>query len=623
MPVRVYIATTKGPVAIERITREPVAASVVCLQRTTKALSMSAGYDAFVKGPTGPIERDFGPYPPGAFRLDVSSEIGPGDSWQLAVYTAHALAAEGALADPETEIERAILLTGEVLNDLTVQPVGMVSDKILSAKAEINRLSNDAVPTTIFMHPDNIPEVDPADLPSTLDLTGVERADEVCRALGLRKSGVHKKKLSLSAGAMIAASATIIIVTGAIIMSMTDRIVPRETPGLASADAKIPSKPAPDRSGARPDRQGAAKVVGQSMSPYLPASELRRRLTGTFIKGRTPRGISPVFHFRPHGDFTGYVRGRSDNGRWWVEHDGFTCIQYERWLGGDQKCWYMKMEANRFKLFKLDGTPVNLDWEFTSGPPAYQTDFSISGDPCSSPRLKFHLNGVLDKATEALKSDFCHALGKVEAWWGNGFAGEIRVAVDDRYRDSQALALAWAGEPGRIETMSNSANTRVTSAISLVMQAYAPNQNRFLATGLGVFAQIKLKGNPAFPTFGNDLHLAAAGHQDFVKKPILRYLDDIAVPEPLVLEGHLNAPAAATFAGSFVRFLFERFGMDKFRRLYGLTPLRPGETGGAGRPDRWQQIYGATLDELEDDWWLYLQRYTGDLQATQKALSTP
>ena len=38
------------------------------------------------------IEREFGPFDSGAFRLDVSAPISDGESWQLGVFLAHALA---------------------------------------------------------------------------------------------------------------------------------------------------------------------------------------------------------------------------------------------------------------------------------------------------------------------------------------------------------------------------------------------------------------------------------------------------------------------------------------------------------------------------------------------------
>ena len=79
MSIRVYIATTDGPVEIQRITREdPEVRSVVCLDGTAKALPISRAYDSFIKEPTGVVQRSFN-HP--AFRMDVDKPITDGNSW--------------------------------------------------------------------------------------------------------------------------------------------------------------------------------------------------------------------------------------------------------------------------------------------------------------------------------------------------------------------------------------------------------------------------------------------------------------------------------------------------------------------------------------------------------------
>ena len=130
MKTRIYIGTPSGPVQVERIWREEgIAESMVCLKRTTEKLPIGAGYDDFVKRPSGIIEREFGPFEAGAFRLDLSNSINQGKSWQLAVFAAHALAHEGLLAGPDDPFERAIWLTGQVDNDLKLGGVTQVPEK--------------------------------------------------------------------------------------------------------------------------------------------------------------------------------------------------------------------------------------------------------------------------------------------------------------------------------------------------------------------------------------------------------------------------------------------------------------------------------------------------------------
>lgn len=59
-------------------------------------------------------------------------------------------------------------------------------------------------------------------------------------------------------------------------------------------------------------------------------------------------------------------------------------------------------------------------------------------------------------------------------------------------------------------------------------------------------------------------------------------------------------------AGSFVRFLIERHGMERFGALYELTPLIPNKRA-AESPERWRAVYDKSLDELEMSWRQFLR----------------
>jgi hypothetical protein len=180
--VRVFIPTTEGPVAIERITREPAAQSAVCIKRTTRVLPISAAYDAFVRAPSGVIEREFGPWDRGAFRLDVSDAIGDGESWQLGVFIAHALAAENRLAGPEDDCAEALWISGALDSDLGVGPVGHIAEKLHASADLISQHGRDGTKLGFFVPADNFKSMAGRD---DISVTGVAMAGEIQEYLGL------------------------------------------------------------------------------------------------------------------------------------------------------------------------------------------------------------------------------------------------------------------------------------------------------------------------------------------------------------------------------------------------------------------------------------------------------
>jgi hypothetical protein len=186
---RIYIGTPGGPVQVERIWREEgIAESMVCLKRTTEKLPIGAGYDDFVKRPSGIIEREFGPFDPGAFRLDLSAAINQGKSWQLAVFAAHALAREGLLAGPDDDYERAIWLTGQVDNDLKVGAVDHVPEKIHGALPELAALSKAGKQVLLCVPEENASALAHADIPPGIEARAVASATELRDAVGVPSS---------------------------------------------------------------------------------------------------------------------------------------------------------------------------------------------------------------------------------------------------------------------------------------------------------------------------------------------------------------------------------------------------------------------------------------------------
>lgn len=153
--VRVFIATTEGPVAVQKITAEdPDVPSVACRDGTTEVLAISRDYTRFVARGTGLVAALTGH---GAYRLDLDRPVDGGRSWQLPVLLAHLLEAEGRLAGPDDPADLALLATGEVDRDRRVRAVGRIAEKLAAAGDLIARHGESGPPLTVLL-----PEADHA-----------------------------------------------------------------------------------------------------------------------------------------------------------------------------------------------------------------------------------------------------------------------------------------------------------------------------------------------------------------------------------------------------------------------------------------------------------------------------
>jgi hypothetical protein len=186
---RVYIATTEGPAEIQRLEKEdPDVRSVICIRNTSEALPISPAYDAFIRKPTGVVERLYG-HP--VYRMDVSERITGGSSWQLGAIIAHALRAENRLAGKDDTPEQALWLTGEVDSELKIQPVEHITKKMINSSELFSELAKNEIPITIIMSTKNGGEIiqDQSHLPSVLTADSVT---EVFNHLGLANSSAPK-----------------------------------------------------------------------------------------------------------------------------------------------------------------------------------------------------------------------------------------------------------------------------------------------------------------------------------------------------------------------------------------------------------------------------------------------
>jgi hypothetical protein len=201
----------------------------------------------------------------------------------------------------------------------------------------------------------------------------------------------------------------------------------------------------------------------------------------------------------------------------------------------------------------------------------------------------------------------------------------LDITVSRKYRISRSLVPAWYGRVGFMEFPSSRVIARRAAIAHELVHVIFPNANRLLAEGLAIYLQAEIGGNPAFPNFGRPLHEQALELMwkmqpqgadsntksfDWIE---LSQLERIATPNPLEMrvgpdfygeeargQGHLYP-----LAGSFVQYLVETYGMEKFRALYARTPLIPSQSD-AGTPNRWTDAYGLSFEDLAGCWKSFL-----------------
>jgi hypothetical protein len=227
----------------------------------------------------------------------------------------------------------------------------------------------------------------------------------------------------------------------------------------------------------------------------------------------------------------------------------------------------------------------------------------IAAADCSDPAVTIKAEAISGDDIQVFEKTLRAAIAKVCAWWGPTFAGPYAVSIEDSRGPSMALVPAWQGERGHMLFRSRTVRQGRAAAIHEVVHVFAPNANRFLAEGLAVYAHEHLGGAASYPNFGKDLHLLAAGHADDAE---LQALDRIPTPGRVELD-NLDGAASYMVAGSFVRYLIETRGMEKFRALYALTPMVPHERIPSD-PARWETVYGRPLSALAAAWKDFLAR---------------
>jgi hypothetical protein len=218
-------------------------------------------------------------------------------------------------------------------------------------------------------------------------------------------------------------------------------------------------------------------------------------------------------------------------------------------------------------------------------------------DACSDAGISISAPPLSREDQRDFVETFRTELTKACGWWGGDFAGPYRIEIEDSRGTSMALIPAWRGNHGQIIFRMRTIRQATSPITHEITHAVAPNGNRFLAEGLATHAHDALGGQSAFPNFGNDLHARA---RQFANDADMPALERLAVPARLQLPD-LQPQGAYLVAGSFVRFLIETHGLEKFRALYAMTPLVV-----RGRfavlPNRWDDVYGIAFEELVDAW---------------------
>jgi hypothetical protein len=268
----------------------------------------------------------------------------------------------------------------------------------------------------------------------------------------------------------------------------------------------------------------------------------------------------------------------------------------------------------------------------SSEPAAHSTEFQGFGDPGTIFNFWGRVQGVdyssLSPAQQdAFTADFARNLGLLKTWcvqeqWPPDVPpSNLKIFVSDDYKNAKSLLPVALGQRGRMEFPAWKVVAGEAPIMHELAHVYFPNGNRFIAEGLAIYLQAALGSNPAFPNFGRPLHeLArelllkmvpefARSETGALEKVRLTDLDKIATPSPLRLRVGLNlyqddpSGQAHIYAvvGSFAKFLIETHGIRRFRTLYDLTPLRAFERE-TGSPDRWRDVYGASLGEIETEW---------------------
>jgi hypothetical protein len=232
------------------------------------------------------------------------------------------------------------------------------------------------------------------------------------------------------------------------------------------------------------------------------------------------------------------------------------------------------------------------------------------------------------KASEQqmFKDFFCQMIPSLKGW-AKGIGWDVPfelprpyILVGEHYDGgpSRSLTPAWEGNRGRMEfpaarVKPDPRDGKMKAAVAHELtHFYFPNGNRMLAEGFAIYAQDEtrsLGGNDAYPNFETPVHWWVKCQSKLGPlRPMidLKTLDDTVTPLSLndnlpTLTFSEQQLASYLIAGSFVRFLIERYGMNLFHNLYDKTRFVPGRHV-VRTKDNWTEVYQKPLASLQIEW---------------------
>jgi hypothetical protein len=268
------------------------------------------------------------------------------------------------------------------------------------------------------------------------------------------------------------------------------------------------------------------------------------------------------------------------------------------------------MAITRYAWLALAAIVVTL----SAASPSLSRSQSLPAGDCDGrvARWDFAASSLSPAQQQNFRDAFCNEIVTIENWAANAKWSKPRdlprfeIFVSDQYRLARSLVPAWEGNRGQLEFPAKRVVDGNASIAHELAHVYFPNGNRMLAEGFAVYLQDEVGGNPAFPNFGRNVHelIRCRAKAEIRQKFDLSGLDRIATPDQLTLQladTLLTDGTTYVFASSFVRYLIDTHGMEKFRTLYARTPLEP-RFRVARTSDDWSEVYQLSLPGLEQQW---------------------